>query len=320
MIMRRQGLYLFTALTLSACSQLQGTAPSNEALSCPVQFVVLGTAQDAGTPQIGNSNDPAWDNTADKRLAASAAVVDIRHDKKYLFEATPDIRQQLKDLDKDYPSTKPNLGLSNVFITHAHIGHYAGLMFFGRESASTKNLKVNVMPRMASFLENNGPWEQLVSLKNISLENTLQDGQSHDLEDDISVTPLRVPHRDEYSETVGFIIKGPEKSILFLPDIDDWERWTAEYERDISQVTASLDAVFIDATFFDNNELPGRDMTKIPHPRVTNSMARLSGQASKVHFIHINHTNPLRDPKSSQTKLLRAKGFNVAYRGQKLCL
>ncbi len=318
--MRHLGLPIWSAMLVSACALGEGKALPNTAPSCSVQFVVLGTSQDAGTPQIGNSNDPAWENSKDQRLAASVAVVDLRHDKRYLFEATPDIRQQLKDLDRDFPSTKPNLGLSNIFITHAHIGHYAGLMFLGRESASTKNLKVNVMPRMAEFLENNGPWEQLVSLKNISLEPALEDGQSYDLEEDLSVTPLLVPHRDEYSETVGFIIKGPSQSILFLPDIDDWERWQAEYERDISKITASVDAVFIDASFYDNNELPGRDMSKIPHPRVTDSMARLSDQASKVHFIHINHTNPLRDMESPKTKALRADGFNVAYRGQKLCL
>lgn len=316
----RLGLPIWAAMLISACSLGEGKAPSNVALSCPVQFVVLGTSQDAGTPQIGNSHDPAWENSEDQRLAASVAVVDLRRDKKYLFDATPDIRQQLKNLDKHYPSTKPNLGFSNIFITHAHIGHYAGLMFLGRESASTKNLKVNVMPRMAEFLENNGPWEQLVSLENISLEPALEDGRSYALEDDIGVTPLLVPHRDEYSETVGFIIEGPNRSILFLPDIDDWERWKTEYERDISKITASVDAVFIDATFYDNNELPGRDMSKIPHPRVTDSMARLSSQASKVNFIHINHTNPLRNTQSPETKSLRAKGFNVAYRGQKLCL
>ena len=214
--MRHLGLPIWAAMFVSACALGEGKALPNTAPSCSVQFVVLGTSQDAGTPQIGNSNDPAWENSKDQRLAASVAVVDLRHDNRYLFDATPDIRQQLKDLDRDFPSTKPNLGLSNIFITHAHIGHYAGLMFLGRESASTKNLKVNVMPRMAEFLENNGPWEQLVSLKNISLEPALEDGQSYDLEEDLSVTPLLVPHRDEYSETVGFIIKGPSQSILFL--------------------------------------------------------------------------------------------------------
>jgi len=283
--------------------------------------MVLGTSQDAGTPQIGNAQDPAWENLKDRRLAASAALIDQRTDQRYLFEATPDIREQLKNLDAVFPSSDPhNLGLSNIFITHAHIGHYAGLMFLGRESASTRNVTISVMPRLAKFLKNNGPWKQLVSLGNIRINSDLVDGHAFQLAQDISVTPLLVPHRDEYSETVGFVIKGPKKSVLFLPDIDDWNRWHIEYDRDVSQIISGVDAAFIDATFYDNNELPGRDMAKIPHPRVTDSMDKLDEHAEKIHFIHINHTNPLRNLESPEVKNLRSRGFNVAYRGQKICL
>ena len=131
-----------------------------------------------------------------------------------------------------------------------------------------------------------------MSLGNITLNENLIDGQAFELSRDISVTPLLVPHRDEYSETVGFIIRGPTQSVLFLPDIDDWERWKTENGRDVAQIVSTVDSAFIDATFYDNHELPGRDMTKIPHPRVIDSMELLKGEAEKVHFIHTNHTNP----------------------------
>lgn len=315
-----RGFFLGCSLVLGAsCSQT--TSQDTNVKSCNVQFMILGTSQDAGTPQIGNSNDRAWSKYEARRLAASAALIDQRHQKRYLFEATPDIRQQLKELDDAFPiSNDDSLGIANIFITHAHIGHYAGLMFLGRESAGTKNVGVNVMPRMAKFLRENGPWDQLVSLGNINLESNLSDGQPLYLADDLSVTPLRVPHRDEYSETVGFVIIGPNRSVLFLPDIDDWEQWKAEYNRDISDIVSSVDAAFIDATFYDNHELPGRDMTKIPHPRVIDSMRLLKDQAEKVHFIHINHTNPLRNLRSDEVKNLQSHGFNVAWRGQKICL
>lgn len=218
------------------------------------------------------------------------------------------------------PKNDSSLGLSNIFITHAHIGHYAGLMFLGRESAGTREVDVTVMPRMASYLKNNGPWEQLVSLNNININSGLVDKVPFQLADSLSVTPYLVPHRDEYSETVGFVIEGLNKKALFLPDIDDWDRWKSEHDMDISDVVSSVDAAFIEATFYDNNELPGRDMTQIPHPRVTDSMARLKNDASKVHFIHINHTNPLRDVSSPETNEVESKGFNVARRGQRLCL
>ncbi len=313
---------------IAACSN-QTLGPQKDkaekSAACAVEFIILGTSQDAGTPQIGNSNDAAWLDLGARRLAASAALIDHRNGARYLFEATPDIREQLKLLDdiapiKEGSGLSSNLGISNIFITHAHIGHYAGLMFLGRESAGARDVDVTVMPRMAEYLKTNGPWAQLVSLENIKLDANLVDKQPFQLADDLLVTPYLVPHRDEYSETVGFVIAGPNKKVLFLPDIDDWERWNSEYDTDIVSIVSSVDAAFIDATFYDNNELPGRDMSKIPHPRVTESMTRLKHQPSKVHFIHINHTNPLRDPKSSESKALKDSGFNVAQRGQKFCL
>ena len=317
--MFRGALLGISLCLLAACSR---PATQDVAVKpCDVQFMVLGTSQDAGTPQIGNSVDAAWEDESKKRLATSAALMDQRNGARYLLEATPDIREQLKDLDKAFPSTQSdNLALSNIFITHAHIGHYAGLMFLGRESAGTRDVNVTVMPRLAEFLRTNGPWDQLVSLGNIKINSNLKDGHAFELSQDISITPLLVPHRDEYSDTVGFIIKGPTQSILFLPDIDDWERWKTENGRDIAEIVSSVDAAFIDATFYDNHELPGRDMTKVPHPRVIDSISLLKSEAEKVHFIHINHTNPLRHLKSEEVVALRSLGFNVAYRGQTLCL
>lgn len=309
---------------IAACSN-QTLGPQKDiaenSAACAVEFIILGTSQDAGTPQIGNSNDAAWSDLQARRLAASAGLIDHRNGARYLFEATPDIREQLKLLDDMAPPKEGSrIGISNIFITHAHIGHYAGLMFLGRESAGTRDVDVTVMPRMAEYLKTNGPWAQLVSLENIKLNADLVDKQPYALADDLLVTPYLVPHRDEYSETVGFVIAGPHKKVLFLPDIDDWERWKSEYDTDIVSVVGSVDAAFIDATFYDNNELPGRDMSKIPHPRVTESMTRLKDQASKIHFMHINHTNPLRDPKSSESLDLKARGFKVAKRAQKFCL
>ncbi len=320
----KRNLMMMALCSAAACSSQTSSAPTHLA-NCPVEFIILGTSQDAGTPQIGNSDDKAWHNPKERRLAASAALIDHRSGKRYLFEATPDIREQLVILDEAFPlsdklTNKSNLGLSKIFMTHAHIGHYAGLMFLGRESAGTQGVSVVVMPRFAEYLKTNGPWEQLLTLNNINLESGLADKQIFPLSDTLSVTPHMVPHRDEYSETVGFVIAGPNKKVLFLPDIDDWDRWKVEHNMDIVDVVRSVDAAFIDATFYDNNELPGRDMTKIPHPRVTDSMTRLKNHARNVHFIHINHTNPLRDMNSDQYKNVEKNGFNVAKRGQKICL
>ena len=265
---------------------------------CKVEFIILGTSQDAGSPQIGINNDPAWGNVSSRNTATSAALINRHTQDRYLFEATPDIREQLFRLDKISTSLNGQpLGLSGVFITHAHIGHYAGLMFTGHESAGTNGLNVFVMPRMEKFLRNNGPWSQLVDYNNIEI-SPLAEQVAIELFGGITVKPYQVPHRDEFSETVAFEIKSSNKSVLFLPDIDSWEEWSSEYGHNLQERVSAVDLAFLDATFFDDNELPGRDMSKIPHPRMVETMEIFDNlpesQKDKVYFIHLNHTNPAR--------------------------
>ncbi len=250
-------------------------------------------------------------------------MIDRRGDKpkRWLFEATPDIKEQLHRLNVNTPTDKPAY-VDGVFLTHAHIGHYAGLMMFGREAAGAENIQVFAMPRMADFLTQNGPWSQLLRLHNI-FAAIMEEGEPEILADGVSVTPFLVPHRQEFSEVAGFVIKGPKKSALFIPDIDSWEKWDATGTR-IEDKIAAVDYAFIDATFYSGDELPGRDMSKIPHPTVTHSMARFANlpasEKNKVRFIHMNHTNLLLSPKAPERAVVRKAGFYIAKEGETYCL
>lgn len=249
-------------------------------------IMVLGIAQDGGYPQAGcarNDCVAAWKNPALRRHVASLAIVDPVSNQRWIIDATPDFAEQLSMLDSPR--------LDGIFLTHAHIGHYLGLAQLGREVMGTHDVKVYAMPRMRAFLEHNGPWDQLVRLHNIAIE-PLEDGREVKLNERITITPLIVPHRDEYSETVAFIVRGPTHSILWLPDIDQWEKWTTPIE----SVVTRVDIAFVDGTFHDAGELPGRDLTEIPHPLMIETMKRLAANPAKVRFIHLNQSNPaLRD-------------------------
>ena len=101
-----------------------------------------------------------------------------------------------------------------------------------------------------------------------------------------------VPHRDELSDTVGFVVRGPRRSLLYVPDIDKWERW----ERSLEDEVAAVDVAFLDGTFAAADEVPGRSLSEIPHPLVSETIARLAAKPAlgrRVLFIHLNHTNPL---------------------------
>ena len=258
-----------------------------------------------------------------RRSATALALIDHRFKQRYLFEATPQIGAQLRRLDQLVPSSPNGSVLSGVFLTHAHIGHYAGLMFLGREAAGAQAVPVYTMPRLSAFLQENGPWSQLISLGNIELTQ-LAAHTVFALDPGLSVTPYPVPHRDEYSETVGYLIATAGRKAFFLPDIDDWDLWQDQFGTDIADMVRQVDYAFLDATFFDDGELPGRDMSEIPHPRVRDTMDRLQDLSETdragVHFIHINHTNPLRFAESAQTAEVADRGFSMAYEGQRLCL
>lgn len=304
------------AIALSlALSLADTTAPA-----CTTELVVLGVAQDGGAPQFGNSADPAWSNPELRRLATSLGVVNHDTAERVLFEATPDLREQLYRLDQ-VMMTEARPGLDGIFLTHGHMGHYTGLMFLGFESMGAQGVPVFAMPQMAHYLSSSGPWEQLVRYGNIALQD-LEDGQGVAVAG-VTVTPFLVPHRQEYTEVVGYRIEGRDRSALFLPDIDSWEEWDEAGTR-IEDMIASVDVAYLDATFFANGEIPGRDMSGFPHPFISHSMARFADlpetEKAKVRFIHFNHTNPVRYPDSAERQQVLDAGFALAEEGEHFCL
>lgn len=276
-------------------------------------IIILGTVQDAGSPQIACKKSccrDLFENPDKNRKVVSLGLVDSENNSKYLFEATPDLPEQLYLLDQLLPENN-NPTPDGIFLTHAHIGHYTGLMYFGKEAMSAKEVPVFTMPLMKRFLETNGPWNNLVSNKNIVLKELMNDSIIT-LTSNLKITPYNVPHRDEYSETVGYAIYGPNKKALFIPDIDKWDKWGKNITEEIKKV----DYAFIDATFFDGDEVSNRDISEIPHPFVIESMKRFEqlspSEKNKIIFIHFNHTNPLLDPSSPQSKQVERNGFKIA--------
>ena len=285
-----------------------------------VYLQVLGIAQDAGYPQTSCYQPHcmrAWEDESLRRMTSSIAVVDTEAKTKYLFDATPDMREQLYELHKAAPDGEYQL--NGVFLTHGHMGHYTGLMHIGREGVGAKGIPVYAMPLMTDYLSKNGPWELLVRLNNIELM-PLKDRVAVVLTPQLSVTPIEVPHRPEYSETVGYRIEGPNKSAVFIPDIDKWEDW----KTDIRDVIRSVDYALVDASFFADGELKGRDMSVIKHPFVAESMDLFDSltdeERARVIFIHMNHTNPLLiDGSPAQAEVTR-RGYQYAREGMRLPL
>ena len=314
--------WIFLALIMALAQWgVGGEPPAAGEQAAEPYLLVLGIAQDGGYPQAGCHKQCCREVQADpqqRRMVTALAVIDPRAAQRWIIDATPDFAEQLRMMDLQAPPDSLP-GIDGIFLTHAHIGHYTGLMQLGHEAMGAKQIAVHAMPRMRRFLASNGPWDQLVRYKNILLKPLAGDSTII-LNKRLRITPLLVPHRDEYSETVGFRIEGPRRQVLFIPDIDKWERW----ERRIEEILPSVDIAYLDGTFFANGEIPGRDMSAIPHPFIEESLRRLgplpADERARVRFIHLNHTNPVLNAKDPARQRIVDMGFRVAEQGERVPL
>ncbi|HYG63856.1 MAG TPA: MBL fold metallo-hydrolase [Thermoanaerobaculia bacterium] len=304
-------------------SVLQSLVAWAPAASPGARVVALGTVQDGGMPQTGcdcSRCAAARKSPALRRHVASLLLRAGGRD--YLVDATPDLPAQIERIHRTrrHPAGKVDRApVDGVLLTHAHIGHYLGLAHFGFESLNTKDIPVYVTPRMAEYLRTSGPWSQLVKLGNIALRE-VRPGTPFELDGGLTVTPLQVPHRDEYSDTMAFVIRGPKKALLYVPDTDSWREWA----RPLPEVLEAekIDFALLDATFYSPDELPDRDVTKIKHPLITDSMDLLEPlvKAGKVRvwFTHLNHSNPALDVNSSARRVIERRGFRVLAEGEEI--
>lgn len=276
---------------------------------------VLGRAQDGGLPHVGCDLACCVDarRSGRRETPACLGVHDPHTGKLLLIEATPAVEEQVSRLQQ--LAGGPPRGrapVDGVLVTHAHIGHYLGLAHFGREVCATQGLPVWVSPRMAGFLRGHGPWKQLVALDQIDVREVLPGGTFAPWPG-LTVEAIAVPHRDEFSDTMAFKLRGPNACVLFVPDVDAW----GKHEGLLERLLDGVDVAYVDGTFYDGRELPERARPEIPHPPMVDTMQRLRAWSTqhpgRIRFIHLNHTNPaLHDP-----SLVEA-GFRIAEVGERV--
>ena len=268
---------------------------------------ILGSAQDGGVPQVGCHCERcqyARANTAHVRFPASLSVVG-RSGKLLLIDATPSLPQQL-DLVRDLLPSKKTLLPDAVLLSHAHIGHYTGLMFFDKEVASTRAIPVYCTPAMRLFLESNKPYSYLVERDEIRIIE-LQKSKQVLFYEDLSITPIEVPHRNEDADTLSFLIKS-RRTLFYAPDFD-------HYTETIDNCVRSSDISVLDGCFWSWQELSDRLFEAIPHPPISETMERFKSYANRIVFTHMNHTNPVLNPDGRLRSELEKNGFRLAREG-----
>jgi pyrroloquinoline quinone biosynthesis protein B len=287
---------------------------------------ILGVAQDGGVPHAScrcERCEAARRDPSRAHMVASLALIIPTDgvDAVHLIDATPDLARQLELLPTAPARDRPGVDrrpLASIFLTHAHIGHYLGLAQLGFEVMHTSGTLVRASPRMIDFLRDNAPWEQLIRLGEIMPEPLTPEAGAQ--LGDVQIRPVVVPHRDEYTDTVGYRLQGPRQTVLYIPDAEPWERWSDAFDAALEGVDVAL----LDATFYAADELPGRPIESLGHPLVPSTIERLRGRidrgALRVVLIHLNHTNPLLDPRSPESQSTREAGVHVAAEGEEIDL
>ncbi len=296
---------------LTACHAVPAPEPG-------LSLYVLGRAQDGGLPHVGCDRPCCAEarRSGRRETPACLGIHDAASGRLVLVEATPSIEAQLAHLHALAGGVaRGRAPVDAVLVTHAHIGHYLGLAHFGREVCGTSALPLFCTPRFAAFLRAHGPWKQLVELGQLAVREIEPDGAAFAPIPGLQVTALSVPHRDEFSDTVAFKLRGPRRTVLFVPDVDQWARHDGLLER----LLDGVDVAYLDGTFFDGSELPERARAEIPHPPMKDTMQRLAAIAAarpgRIRFIHLNHSNP-----ALHGAVALAPGFSVAEPGERVDL
>lgn len=305
-----------------ACAAAPGQRAGEREASGGAELRVLGTAQDGGLPHVActcQHCEAARRDPARARRVASLALV--TSDGVRLVDATPDLPEQLDalaDVRDVVPGRVDRTPVDGVLLTHAHVGHYLGLAWLGFEAVAAEGVPVHASARMSEFLRTNGPWSQLVAQRDIVLE-VLVPGRAMKF-GEVEVVPIVVPHRDEFSDTLGFRFVGPRSTVLYVPDTEPWAKWPQPIEDEL----VGVDVALLDGSFYSAGELPDRPVETIGHPLMIDTMDRLEplvrAGTLRVWFTHLNHSNPALDPSSAERKAIERRGFAVLSDGARLPL
>ncbi len=267
-----------------------------------IRLIILGSGQDGGSPQVGTRG-----GVGPPRAASSIALTG-EDAPRVLFDASPDLRMQYADhLAHRYPESRSPFDA--VCITHGHMGHYAGLVHFGKEAMASTSVPLYADQTVLALLNANEPWKSLFTaghLNAVATDAPLELGA-------VSVSAIRVPHRDEFGATVAFSVAVNKRPwALYVPDIDAWEPWDSA-----GDVVAMHRVCLLDATFGTEDELPDREPSEMPHPPVTDTIERFADLAEgrTVVLTHLNHSNPVADPSSELHQRAVNAGFTVAHDG-----
>jgi len=303
---------------------------------------VLGAAAGGGYPQWNcnhpnsrraRSNDPAARQRTQSSIAVSGDGLDW-----FLFNASPDLRQQIMENDMLHPRRDlRHSPIQGAVLTNADVDHVAGLLNL-RES---QPLRLYATRRVLDVLEANTIFNVLnpdfVRREAMELDKPLDlikpDGDSMGLR----VIPFAVPGKvalwlEDESRGANFGSVEEDTIALEVEDCASGARFyympaCAKMTEALSDRLRGADLVFFDGTLWIDDEMV-RDGVGVKTGRRMGHMS-VSGEDGTIAalrdldirrkiFIHINTTNPILLDDSKERMAVEAAGWEVSFDGMEV--
>lgn len=306
-----------------------------------VKILVLGAAAGGGFPQW-NSNDTAArraraGDSAAKPMTQSSIAVSRDGERWTLFNASPDLRQQINDNSWLHPAAHAPLRsspIASVVLTNADVDHVAGLLNL-RES---QPLSLYGHPRVLDVLASNNIFNVLnpayVARRPLVTDDDVEicDFSGEGL--GITVTTFPVPGKVALwledpaapdlgtvpGDTVGVKISCGAASVFYIPGC-------AAMTNDLAQRLRGAALVLFDGTLWHDDEMiaarvgskSGRRMGHMSCSGADGAIAAFRDLwVARKFFIHMNNTNPLLLFDSAERREAQLAGWGVAIDGMEI--
>lgn len=297
-----------------------------------LRIVVLGAAAGGGLPQwncgcrnCAAARDPGSSLRAQTQ---SSLAVSLDGEAWAIFNASPDIRQQIQDNRALQPRRLRHSPINSVVLTNGDIDHLAGLLVLREKQPFT----VFSTGAVAEVIADNPVFgvldPGLVSKRVVAIEEPFFPLPG--LEARLFAVPGKVPLfledgdpelEVEGEQTVGLELRADGKRLYYIPGCG------ALSDRLVARLEGA-DALFFDGTLFSDDEMitagvgqkTGRRMGHMPIAGEDGSLKALGPlKVPRKIYVHINNTNPIWQAGPERASA-EGHGFEVGYDGMEIRL
>lgn len=296
-----------------------------------LRALVLGAAAGGGLPQwnCGCENCNAardLNNPLSPQTQSSLAVSNDGEDWA-LFNASPDIRNQLADNPALHPRERRHTPIKSILLTNGDIDHICGLLILREKQPFT----VFLTSEIAKVINDNPIFSaldrDLVSFVEIGLDSPFQilDGVTATLFSVPGKVPLFLEKGEvvtdlEGEQTVGVQVTSGSREFFYIPGC-------AKLTETIKDRLRGCSLVFFDGTVYEDKEMvkaavgkkTGARMGHMAMSGPDGSIAGFSDLAvARKIYIHINNTNPVWRRETSERLAVESAGWEIGYDGMEV--